>query len=63
MIWLTIAVSVLGAASLWIAKKPVAEIEAGVMGGSVGPGCVVAQAVMLLLFAVLLFVFRHALTF
>jgi len=63
MIWLTIAASVTGAAALWIAKRPVAEIEAGVMGGRVGPGCVVAQAVMLLLFALLLFAFRRALTF
>ncbi len=63
MIWLTIAASVIGAAALYIAKRPVAEIEAGVMGGRVGPGCVVAQAVMLLAFAVVLFLFRHALTF
>ncbi|HYH10034.1 MAG TPA: hypothetical protein VEK11_23495 [Thermoanaerobaculia bacterium] len=39
-------------------RKQLAKLQAGILGGSVFPGCVVAEAIVLLLIAMAMFVFR-----
>ena len=38
-------------------RRALAQMQAGILGGSVVPGCVVAEAVVLLLIAVAMLVF------
>jgi hypothetical protein len=40
-------------------RRPLAQVQAGILGGSVVPGCVVAEAIVLLLIAVAMFVFSQ----
>lgn len=40
-------------------RRPLATLQAGLLGGSVVPGCVVAEAIALLAIAIAMFVFRQ----
>ena len=40
-------------------RKQIAEIEANVMGGRVAPGCVVAEAVVLFILALIAYLARQ----
>ena len=44
---------------VFVQRRPLASLQAGLLGGSVVPGCVVAEAVVLLAIAVAMYVFRH----
>ena len=40
-------------------RRPFAQIQSGVFGGRTMPGCVIAEAVVLLVIAVVLFLLRN----
>ena len=40
-------------------RRPLAQMQAGILGGSVVPGCVVAEAIALLLIAAAMFFFSR----
>jgi hypothetical protein len=44
---------------VFMQRRPLAALQAGLLGGSVVPGCVVAEAIVLLAIAVAMFVFRQ----
>jgi hypothetical protein len=50
---------VLVAIGVFLQRRKLANLQAGILGGSVFPGCVVAEAIVLLLIAIAMFVFRH----
>ena len=52
----SIAILVAIAAMIVIARGRIAELQSGLAGGAVGPGCAVAQAAALLLIALLILV-------
>ena len=54
MIWISIITLVLIAALIVIARDRIAELQSGLAGGAVGPGCAIAQAAALLLIALLI---------
>jgi hypothetical protein len=58
-VWLAIAFLAAVAAVLAVARRPLAAMQAAVMGGRIGPGCVVAQAVVVLLAALAIFLLRN----
>lgn len=58
MIWFAIIVATLAGVALIAARKPLADMQAMVIGGRVAPGCVVAEAVVLLLIALAIFLVR-----
>lgn len=43
---------------LIVFRKPMAEFQSGVIGGRTMPGCVVAEAVALLVVAIVIFLLR-----
>ena len=61
MIWFAIVVASLAGVALILARKPLANMQAIVIGGRVAPGCVVAEAVVLLLIALAIFLLRSRL--
>ena len=44
---------------VFVQRKQLAKLQAGILGGSVVPGCVVAEAVVLVLIAVAMLVFSN----
>lgn len=59
MVWVAITFFVAVAMALLVARRPVAEVQAMVLGGRVGgAGCVVAQAIALLILALAAFLLR-----
>lgn len=58
MVWFASALFALTAAVLVVARRPLAEGQAYVFGGRMGPGCVIAEAVAFVVLAVLVVVFR-----
>ena len=50
----------LGLALLAIRRK-LSMLQSNFFGGSIGPGCIVAEASFLFLIAALIFLFRHSL--
>jgi hypothetical protein len=44
---------------VFIERKRLARLQGGILGGSIFPGCVVIQAVALLLIAIAMVVFRQ----
>lgn len=56
----SIAVLVAIAAMIVVARGRIAELQSGLAGGNVGPGCAIAQAVAVLLLALLIFLGHRA---
>jgi len=54
MIWLAVAVLVAIAAIIIAARDRIAQLQSGLAGGGVGPGCAIVQAAALLLLALLI---------
>ena len=59
--WLAAALFALVAVALYAAREPLARGQALVAGGRIGPGCVIAQAILFLVLAVLAVIFRDLL--
>ncbi|HEX7149934.1 MAG TPA: hypothetical protein VF618_00490 [Thermoanaerobaculia bacterium] len=51
-IWLVAAFLVAVAAAIYFNRRKLAEVQALIFGGSIVPGCVVAEAIVVLLIAV-----------
>jgi hypothetical protein len=60
VIWLSIGILVAIAALVVIARDRIASLQSLLAGGTVGPGCAIAQAVALLLLALLIFIGHRA---
>lgn len=45
--------------ALIVARRPMATLQANVLGGRIVPGCVVAEAVVVFLLALVVFLFRN----
>jgi hypothetical protein len=58
MLWLAIAVLLATAAGLVLGRRQVAELQSMVVGGRMGGGCVVAEAVGLVVLAVAIWLLR-----
>lgn len=56
LVWASIAVLVLIAAIVYLQRARIASLQAGLAGGTIGPGCVVAQAAGVLLIALLIWI-------
>ena len=61
MVWLGAALFVAVAIALFAARVPLARGQALVVGGRIVPGCVIAEAVVFLLLALLIVIFRDLL--
>ena len=60
MIWLSIALLVTAAAIIVIARDRIARLQSLLAGGAVMPGCAIAEAVAVLLLALLIFLGHRA---
>jgi len=60
VIWLSIGILVAIAAMVVVARDRIARLQSLLAGGAVGPGCAIAQAVALLLLALLIFIGHRA---
>jgi hypothetical protein len=60
MVWLAAALFAIIAAALYAARVPLARGQALIVGGRLGPGCVIAEAIGILVLAALVLIFRHA---
>jgi hypothetical protein len=60
VIWLSIGILVAIAALVFIARDRIASLQSLLAGGAIGPGCAIAQAVALLLLALLIFIGHRA---
>ena len=60
MIWASIVVLVLVAAIIGIARDRIARLQSLLAGGAVMPGCAIAEAVAVLLLAILIFLGHQA---
>ncbi|HEX8170297.1 MAG TPA: hypothetical protein VF824_07145 [Thermoanaerobaculia bacterium] len=61
MIAFSVTLLVLAAVALFLARRPMASLQAGLAGGRINPGCVVAEAAILLLIAATIFLLRNQL--
>jgi hypothetical protein len=61
MAWLAAALFAVVAVALYAAREPLARGQALVLGGRIGAGCVIAEAVLFLVLATLAVVFRDLL--
>ena len=61
MIWLAATLFVALAIALYVSREPMARGQALVLGGRMGPGCVIAEAIALLVLAALVVIFRDLL--
>ena len=62
LIAIVVALFVIVGVAMIVARKPLADGQAIVFGGSVVPGCVVAEAIVLFVLAVLMIVgYRYGL--
>ena len=59
--WLAAALFAAVAVALYAARAPLARGQALVVGGRMGPGCVIAEAIAFVVLAVLAIVFRDLL--
>lgn len=59
MIAVAIVFFILLGIGMIIGRRYLAEFQANVMGGRMAPGCVIAQAVLLFVLAVLIYIFRR----
>ncbi len=60
MVYASIVILVLIAAMVVIARERIVQLQSGLAGGAVGPGCAIAQAVALLVLALLIFLGHRA---
>jgi hypothetical protein len=60
VIWLSIAILIAIAAMIVVARARIAGLQSLLAGGNVGPGCAIAQAVALLVLALLIFLGHRA---
>lgn len=60
MAWLAAALFAIIAAALFAARVPLARGQALIVGGRMGPGCVIAEAIGFLVLAVMVVIFRDA---
>ena len=60
LVWLSIAALVSVAAIIVIARDRIAHLQSLLAGGAVMPGCAIAEAVALLLVALLIFLGHRA---
>ncbi len=58
MSWIGPAIIALAAIALVLDRRKTARFQANVLGGSIVPGCVVAEAIALLVLAALMFAYR-----
>ena len=58
--WFAAAFFVAIAVALYVVRGPMARAQALVVGGRMGPGCVIAEAVAFLVLAALVVIFRDA---
>jgi hypothetical protein len=58
IVWLAAALFIGIAAALFLARAPLARGQALVVGGRMGPGCVIAEAIGFLVLAALVVIFR-----
>jgi len=56
--WFAIVLAAVVALALIVARRPFAEMQAMVLGGRVAPGCVIAEAAVLLVIALAIFLVR-----
>ena len=61
MIWLAAGLFAAIAVAIYIARAPLARGQALILGGRIGVGCVIAEAVGFLVLAVLVVLLRDAL--
>ena len=61
MIWLAAALFTVIAVAVYAARAPLARGQALILGGRIGVGCVIAEAVGFLVLAVLVVLLRDAL--
>ena len=61
MVWLAAALFAASAVALYAARAPLARGQALILGGRIGVGCVIAEAVGFLLLALLVVLLRDAL--
>ena len=61
MIWLAASLFIALAIALYVAREPMARGQALVLGGRMGPGCVIAEAIVLIVLAVVVVIFRDLL--
>ena len=59
MTWLGIALFTAVAVALFAGRRPMAEMQANVLGGRIGPGCVVAEAITFLVMALAVYLLRR----
>lgn len=59
MVWLAIVFLLAVAVAILVAREPLARMQAMLMGGHMGPGCVIAEAALLVVIAILVVVFRR----
>jgi hypothetical protein len=61
MVWLAAALFALIGLVVYAAREPLARGQALILGGRIGPGCVIAEAIGFLVVAVLVILFRELL--
>jgi len=58
MIWLALVAFVLAGLGMILGREPLARQQAMLLGGRVAPGCIVAEAAIFFILAVVVFLFR-----
>lgn len=61
MVWVGAALFAAIAVAMFLARVPLARGQALIVGGRMGPGCVIAEAAAVLLLAILIVIFRDLL--
>ena len=57
--WIGPIVIALAAIALYFDRRRFATIQANILGGAVGPGCVIAQAILMLILAAIMMLFAN----
>ena len=61
MIWIATAAFIAAGIGMLFAREPLARMQAMLLGGRVAPGCVVAEAAVFFVLALVVFFFRELL--
>ena len=59
MIWLAAALFIVIAIAIYAAREPLAHGQALILGGRIGTGCVIAEAVFVFLLGLAVVIFRR----
>ena len=59
MVWLGAALFIVIAIAIYAAREPLAHGQALILGGRIGTGCVIAEAVFVLLLGLAVVIFRR----